>query len=78
MAFNIAFFGTQPYDESSFKHKNAADISWAADIKSARTTAKILSGEQVSMKTAKKVWGMCSVEGFSHDFEMAFEKVNGN
>lgn len=23
MAFNIAFFGTQPYDESSFKHKNA-------------------------------------------------------
>ena len=62
----------------TFKHKNAADVSRAADLKSARTAANVLGGRQVSMKTAKKVWGMCSVEGFSHDFEMAFEKVNGN
>jgi uncharacterized membrane protein len=61
---------------ATFKHKNAADISWASDIKSARTVAKILTGQQVSMKTAKKVWSMCVAEGYKNIFEIAFEEVN--
>jgi hypothetical protein len=62
----------------TFKHKNPADISRAADIKSARAAKSAISGEVVSMKTAKKIWEVCVVEGYKGTFSSAFSTFQNN
>lgn len=61
----------------SFKYKNPSDLSRAAEIKSAKTTKKIITGSMVSEKSAKAIYQVCVAEGYTGSFESAFlKKIN--
>lgn len=59
----------------NFEYKNPSELSRAANIKSAKTTKKIIAGELVSIKSAKAIYKVCFEQGYKGHFDSAFKKT---
>ena len=57
---------------ASIPYKNVAEITRAAGLNSARTVKKAISGERVSIGTAKAIYRLCLNHGFAGEFADVF------
>lgn len=62
---------------ANIPYKNISEIARAAGLNSSRTAKKAISGARVSTGTANAIYRLCMNQGFSGEFEEAFDKVTG-